>query len=85
MLATIPSAAATQTYCGNGATGGTTTNGGTVNNLGRIDIAVAPSNPNVIYAQVGSINWNSASGCGTTSGCQLGAWASTDGGATWHS
>ena len=72
------------TYCGNGATGGTTTNGGTVNNLGRIDIAVAPSNPNVIYAQVGSINWNSASGCGNTNGCQLGAWASADGGATWQ-
>ncbi len=72
------------TYCGNGATGGSTTNGGTVNNLGRIDIAVAPSNPNVIYAQVGSINWNSASGCGTTDGCQLGAWASADGGATWQ-
>ena len=72
------------TYCGNGPTGGSTTNGGTVDNLGRIDIAVAPSNPNVIYAQVGSINWNSASGCGTTSGCQLGAWASADGGATWQ-
>ena len=78
-----PISGGNQTYCGNGATGGTTTNGGTVNNLGRIDIAVAPSNPNVIYAQVGSINWNSASGCGTTSGCQLGAWASNDGGATW--
>jgi hypothetical protein len=71
------------TYCGNGTTGGSTTNGGTVNNLGRIDIAVAPSNPNVIYAQVGSINWNSASGCGTTDGCQLGAWASNDGGNSW--
>ena len=75
---------ANATYCGNGTTGGSTTNGGTVNNLGRIDIAVAPSNPNVIYAQVGSINWNSASGCGTTDGCQLGAWASADGGATWQ-
>ncbi len=75
--------AANATYCGNGATGGSTTNGGTVNNLGRIDIAVAPSNPNVIYAQVGSIDWNSASGCGTTAGCQLGAWASADGGTTW--
>jgi len=71
------------TYCGNGATGGSTTNGGSVNNLGRIDIAVAPSNPNVIYAQVGSINWNSASGCGSTTGCQLGAWASNDGGNSW--
>lgn len=72
------------TYCGNGPTGGSTTNGGTVNNLGRIDIAVAPSNPNVIYAQVGSINWNNNNGCGNTTGCQLGAWASADGGATWQ-
>ena len=49
------------TYCGNGATGGTTTNGGTVDNLGRIDIAVAPSNPLTIYAQAQSINWNNNS------------------------
>jgi hypothetical protein len=72
------------TYCGNGPTGGSTTNGGTVNNLGRIDIAVAPSDPNIIYAQVGSINWNNNSNCGNTTGCQLGAWASADGGATWQ-
>ncbi len=71
------------TYCGNGATGGTTTNGGTVNNLGRIDIAVAPSNPNYIYAQAQSINWNSSSGCGSVNGCQLGAWVSTNGGTSW--
>ena len=71
------------TYCGNGTTGGTTTNGGTVNNLGRIDIAVAPSDPLTIYAQVGSINWNNNSGCGNTTGCQLGAWVSKDGGASW--
>jgi hypothetical protein len=72
------------TYCGNGPSGGSTTNGGTVNNLGRIDIAVAPSNPQVIYAQVGSINWNNNGNCGNTNGCQLGAWASNDGGATWN-
>ena len=72
------------TYCGNGPAGGSTTNGGTVNNLGRIDIAVAPSNPNYIYAQVGSIDWNSTSGCGTTDGCELGVWASNDGGNTWN-
>ena len=75
------------TYCGNGPTGGTTTNGGTVNNLSRIDIGVAPSNPNVIYAQVGSINWNSDSGsntgCANANGCQLGAWVSTNGGGSW--
>jgi hypothetical protein len=51
--------------------------------LGRIDIAVAPSNPNYIYAQVQSITPNSNSGCGGAAGCQLGAWRSTDGGATW--
>ena len=53
------------------------------NQLSRMDIAVAPSNPNVIYAQVGSIAGNSASGCGGGSGCQLGVWSSIDGGATW--
>jgi uncharacterized repeat protein (TIGR01451 family) len=60
--------------------GGSTSSG---NQLGRMDIAVAPSNPNVIYAQVGSIAANNNSGCGNTSGCQLGVWSSTDGGATW--
>ena len=71
------------TFCGNGAAGGTTTNGGTVNNLSRIDIAVSPSNPNYIYAQVGSIDWNSNSGCGNTTGCELGVFASSDGGNSW--
>jgi hypothetical protein len=55
--------------------------------LGRIDIAVAPSNPNVIYAQGQGIapqnNSGGSAGCGNANGCQLGAWASTDGGATW--
>src|ERR1043166_2583908 len=60
--------------------GGNTTTG---NQLGRMDIAVAPSNPNVIYAQVGSIAANSSSMCGPAAGCQLGVWASTDGGITW--
>ena len=60
-----------------------TTNGGTVNNLGRIDIAVAPSNPLVIYAQAQSINWNNNGNCGNTNGCQLGAWVSNDGGNSW--
>jgi hypothetical protein len=71
------------TYCGNGAAGGSTTNGGTVDNLGRIDIGVAPSNPLVIYAQVQSINWNNNTNCGNTNGCQLGAWVSQDGGNSW--
>src|SRR6266545_4090536 len=51
--------------------------------LGRIDIAVAPSNPNVIYAQVQSIAGNTAGNCGGAPGCQLGAWASTNGGTSW--
>src|SRR6266699_951982 len=51
--------------------------------LGRIDIAVAPSNANYIYAQGQSIVGNSNGGCGSANGCQLGAWASTDGGANW--
>src|SRR5882724_9983143 len=52
------------------------------NQLGRIDIAVAPSNPNYIYAQVQSIAFNPNGGCGTN-GCQLGAWATTNGGTNW--
>ena len=53
------------------------------NQLGRIDIAVAPSNPNYIYAQVQSIAFNSNNGCGNTNGCQIGVWSSTDGGDSW--
>ena len=37
----------------------------TGNQLGRIDIAVAPSNPNYIYAQGQSIVGNSNGGCGS--------------------
>ena len=55
----------------------------TGNQLGRIDIGVSPSNSNVIYAQGQSIATNSNGGCGSANGCQLGAWASTDGGASW--
>src|SRR5207248_4796388 len=62
----------------------------TGNQLGRVDIAVAPSNSNYIYAQVQSITPNSNSGnpvlgggCGGARGCQLGAWRTTDGGNTW--
>jgi len=51
--------------------------------LGRIDIAVAPSNANSLYAQGQSIAPNSNGGCGSGNGCQLGAWATTDGGASW--
>ena len=63
-------------------TGGTGVCASDTNQLGRIDIAVAPSNPNYIYAQVQSIKTNSNSGCGTN-GCQLGAWRTTDGGTNW--
>ncbi len=52
--------------------------------LSRVDIAVAPSNPNYIYVQAGSIAGNSASGCGGGSGCQLGVWSSIDGGVLWN-
>ena len=55
----------------------------TGNQLGRIEMAVAPSNPNYIYAQGQSITPNSNGGCGNANGCQLGAWATTDGGANW--
>jgi len=53
------------------------------NQLGRIELAVAPSNPNVLYAQVQSIAPNSNSGCGNANGCQIGVWASTNGGTSW--
>lgn len=45
------------------------------NTLGRIDLAMAPSNHQVIYAQVQAITPNQ--------GGQLGVWRTTDGGATW--
>ena len=51
--------------------------------LGRVELALAPSNPNYIYAQVQSITGNANSGCGNTNGCQLGAYRTTDGGTTW--
>ncbi|MFN0278238.1 MAG: cohesin domain-containing protein [Pyrinomonadaceae bacterium] len=55
-------------------------NSTTGNQLGRIDIAVAPSNANYIYAQVSSLTTQSS--CGAV-GCQLGVWSSIDGGTTW--
>src|SRR5881275_1892810 len=78
-----PMNAGSGTPCDYPISGGTGTCGSTTNQLGRIDIAVAPSNPNYIYAQGQSIVWNTDSGCGSTNGCQLGAWASTDGGTSW--
>jgi F5/8 type C domain-containing protein len=56
---------------------------GVGNQLGRIDIAVAPSDPNTMYAQVGSIAANNNAGCGNAAGCQIGVWATTNGGNTW--
>lgn len=53
------------------------TGGGTPypsNTMGRIDIAVAPSDPDVIYAQVAAI----------PSRGQLGVWRSIDGGVSWQ-
>src|SRR5256714_1192046 len=68
-------------WSGTNATSGTAyVNSTTGNQLGRIDIAVAPSDPNYIYAQVQSITTQSS--CGGQ-GCELGAWRSTDGGAEW--
>jgi hypothetical protein len=55
----------------------------TGNQLGRIDIGVAPGNANYVYAQGQSIATNNNGGCGSANGCQLGAWASTDGGTSW--
>jgi hypothetical protein len=71
-------------WAGVNATTGTSYGGaGAGNQAGRIDIAVAPSNPNYIYAQVQAIAPNSNSGCANGNGCQLGAYRSTDGGANW--
>ncbi|MFL6590178.1 MAG: WD40/YVTN/BNR-like repeat-containing protein [Chthoniobacterales bacterium] len=56
---------------------------GVGNQAGRIDIAVAPSNSNYIYAQVQAITPNSNSGCNGTNGCQLAAYRTTDGGISW--
>ena len=68
-------------WSGTNATSGTAyVNSTSGNQLGRIDIAVAPSDPNYIYAQVQSITTQSS--CGGQ-GCELGAWRSTDGGTTW--
>jgi hypothetical protein len=58
-------------------------NSTTGDQLGRIDIAVAPSDPDVVYAQVQSIAPNNNSGCGNTNGCQLGVWVSINGGVSW--
>src|SRR5438552_8499073 len=78
-----PMNAGSGTPCDYPIVGGTGTCDSSTDQLGRIDVAVAPSNPNYIYAQAQSIVWNSNGGCGSTNGCQLGAWATTDGGTSW--
>ena len=50
------------------------------NRLGRLDAAISPSNPDVIYVQVQAIL---ATG-GAQRGGQLGVWRTTDGGTTWQ-
>jgi len=67
----------------NAGTGNAYVNTSTGDQLGRIEIAVAPSNSNYIYAQAQSIAPNANGGCGSANGCQLGVWASTNGGANW--
>jgi len=67
----------------NAGTGTAYVNSSTGNQLGRIDMAVAPGNSSVIYAQVQSITPNNDSGCGNVAGCQLGVWATANGGTTW--
>src|SRR2546421_8326614 len=78
-----PMNAGSGTPCDYPITGGTGTCDSSTNQLGRVDIAVAPSNANYIYAQAQSIVWNNNGGCGSTNGCQLGAWATTDGATSW--
>src|SRR5207237_1005765 len=71
-------------WAGLNAASGTAYGGlGAGNQVGRIDIAVAPSNPNYIYAQLQSITPNTNTGCSNANGCQLAAFRSTDGGTTW--
>lgn len=74
--ATLPASGcpASWTLLNNGWPAGTG-DGNPANDLvGRIDIDISPSNPDVIYAQVAD---------NTNSGGTRGVWRTTDGGATW--
>ncbi len=72
---------ATNTNIGSGAIFVNATTG---NQVGRIELAVAPSNPDYIYAQVQAIKTTGqGSGCGSAAGCQLGVWVTTNGGTSW--
>ncbi|MFL6006850.1 MAG: hypothetical protein ACJ744_11460 [Gaiellaceae bacterium] len=61
----------------------------TANKLGRIELAIAPSDPQVLYAEVQKID--PQPNCGalqlvsatTARGCFLGLWRTSDGGTTW--
>jgi hypothetical protein len=61
----------------------------TANKLGRIEMAIAPSNPQVLYAEVQAVD--SQAGCGvlqllgetSARGCLLGLWRTSNGGNTW--
>ena len=67
----------------NGGSGNAYVSAASGNQLGRIDFAVAPSDPNYIYAQVQSITPINSGGCGNANGCQLGVWVSINGGTSW--
>ncbi len=72
---------ATNTNIGSGTSFVNATTG---NQAGRIEIAVAPSDPNYIYAQVQAIKTTGqGGGCGGAAGCQLGVWATNNGGTSW--
>src|SRR5262245_9497994 len=77
-----PMNAGSGTPCDYPITGGNGTCDSSTNQLGRIDIAYAPIEPNYIYTQAQYIVWNSGD-CGNANGRQLGAWATTDGGTSW--
>ena len=61
----------------------------TADKLGRIELAIAPSDPQVLYAEVQKIDPQSTCGAlqlvsaTTARGCFLGLWRTSDGGATW--
>jgi hypothetical protein len=68
----------------------TTTCAPKANKLGRIEMAIAPSNRKVMYAEVQSIDPQTACGAlqvlgeTTSRGCFLGLWRTADGGTTWN-
>jgi hypothetical protein len=59
------------------------------NKLGRIEMAIAPSDPQVLYAEVQKVDPQvncgalQALGAGTARGCFLGLWRTANGGTTW--